>query len=149
MNSAPLPDDDPLMIAWKAYKETDEYKNIRNWASHPSHVDGSLWASFVQGYRAAAPELLECVKAALNMIDGDGLPPNWDMLRAAIAKATGNERAIWAAVESAIRADERERAAKVAEIQDYPDRLAAEEYHAYNFGRKDAAAAIRALGDKP
>lgn len=40
---------------------------------------------------AAAPELLDCVKAALNMIDGDGLPPNWDLLRAALAKAGASD----------------------------------------------------------
>ena len=30
----------------------------------------------------------EACRAALNMIDGDGLPPSWDFLRATIAKAT-------------------------------------------------------------
>lgn len=38
---------------------------------------------------AAAPDLLEALEAALNMVDGDGLPPDWDMLRAVVRKARG------------------------------------------------------------
>jgi hypothetical protein len=33
---------------------------------------------------AAAPLLQVAVAAALNMVDGDGAPPPWDMLRAAL-----------------------------------------------------------------
>jgi hypothetical protein len=33
---------------------------------------------------AAAPLLQIAVEAALNMVDGDGAPPRWDMLRAAL-----------------------------------------------------------------
>jgi hypothetical protein len=33
---------------------------------------------------AAAPLLQVAVEAALNMVDGDGAPPRWDMLRAAL-----------------------------------------------------------------
>ena len=40
---------------------------------------------------AAAPDLLEACKAALNMVETDLGPPNWDILRAAIAKAEGND----------------------------------------------------------
>jgi len=62
-----LPDDDPIIVAWKAYCQTDEAKNSRRWAqrlnfeqdtsgdtaqlTHP-HLDGSLWAVFLAGYRA-------------------------------------------------------------------------------------------------
>lgn len=35
----------------------------------------------------AHDELIECVKAALNMVDGDGMPPNWDWLRATVKSA--------------------------------------------------------------
>lgn len=38
---------------------------------------------------AAAPELYGACRAALNMVDTDQGPPNWDMLRAALAKAEG------------------------------------------------------------
>lgn len=39
---------------------------------------------------AAAPSLLAGCKAAINMVDGNGAPPDWDWLRSVIAKATGN-----------------------------------------------------------
>ena len=75
----PVAQDDPLMIAWKAYQETDDYKNSKYWALRlapflhaPSespaarhveceimsldqrerHVQGSLWAAFMAGFRA-------------------------------------------------------------------------------------------------
>lgn len=50
---APVPNDHPMMIAWQAYKTTDEYANTRKWALHEAHVDGSLWAAFVAGFHAA------------------------------------------------------------------------------------------------
>jgi hypothetical protein len=40
---------------------------------------------------AAAPDLYAAVEAALNMVDGDGAPPRWDILRAALAKARGEK----------------------------------------------------------
>ena len=66
---ARVPDDDPLMIAWKAYQSTDDFDTARMWAEyiviesngpnmgawrtrHP-HLDGSLWAMFMNGYLAA------------------------------------------------------------------------------------------------
>ena len=48
-----VPDDDPLMIAWKAYKATQRFANTKRWAADPSYTDGSLWAAFAEGYRAA------------------------------------------------------------------------------------------------
>lgn len=38
---------------------------------------------------AAAPELLEACKRAFDQTDKDARPADWEMLRAAIAKATG------------------------------------------------------------
>ena len=49
----PVPETDPLMIAWQAYKATEEYANTRRWATHETHVDGSLWAAFVAGWSVA------------------------------------------------------------------------------------------------
>jgi len=46
----PFKSDDPLMIAWNEYTETDGYKNSRKWADDPKHVDGSLWAMSRDGY---------------------------------------------------------------------------------------------------
>ena len=53
-----VPKDHPLMIAWTAYQATDEYANAQKWAmttyegQHP-YLEGSLWAMFVAGYKAA------------------------------------------------------------------------------------------------
>jgi hypothetical protein len=74
----PCPADHPLMIAWKAYQETDEYKNSKHWAltiapmlqvgdpeadrkryslmpieQREQHVQGSMWAAFMAGFAAA------------------------------------------------------------------------------------------------
>ena len=49
--------DEPLMIAWNAYKATEEYANSRQWAEYKAHLDGSLWAAFCAGYAACDDEL--------------------------------------------------------------------------------------------
>ncbi len=36
---------------------------------------------------AAAPEMLDALKACLNMVDGDGCPPNFDEIRRIVRKA--------------------------------------------------------------
>lgn len=48
-----LPKDAPLMVAWEAYKATDDYANTRRWATHAEHTEGSLWGAFMAGYFAA------------------------------------------------------------------------------------------------
>ena len=73
--SGPVPDDHPMMIAWKAYMATDDYKNSKHWAmtiapmlqhgdpdadrkryslmpveQRERHVEGSLWAAFIEGW---------------------------------------------------------------------------------------------------
>ncbi len=54
----PVPDDHPLMIAWNAYKATDDYANTVKWASNvewvkePDNAAGQLWGAFVAGWRA-------------------------------------------------------------------------------------------------
>ena len=45
-------DDEPLMVAWKAHQQTEEYANSRKWAAFPEHLDGSLWALFMAGFFA-------------------------------------------------------------------------------------------------
>ncbi len=49
---ARLPKDDPMLVAWEAYKATPEFVNTRHWAAVDAHRDGSLWAAFVQGWLA-------------------------------------------------------------------------------------------------
>lgn len=53
---AQVPNDHPLMIAWNAYKATDDYANTRKWAVYPEHVEGSLWAAFSQGFASLEAE---------------------------------------------------------------------------------------------
>ena len=56
--SEPMPADDPRLIAWKKYQETEEYSNTTKWALDTNasddqrqlYVEGSLWAAFIQGY---------------------------------------------------------------------------------------------------
>jgi len=52
-NMSPVPEDDPLMKAWQAYKSSPEYLNSWTWAGEIKHRDGSMWAAFVQGWNAA------------------------------------------------------------------------------------------------
>jgi hypothetical protein len=69
------PDDHPLMIAWNAHQQTDEFKNTLKWAKsailistqatapEANRVDpeeareqramGTLWAAFMAGFNAA------------------------------------------------------------------------------------------------
>lgn len=63
--SAPVSDDDPLMIAWKAFQATEEFKNAEKWAQvvdlrvapgdlqvrYPN-MQGSLWCLFMNGFVA-------------------------------------------------------------------------------------------------
>jgi hypothetical protein len=53
--SSPVPKDHPLMVAWRAYLSTEDFANTRRWVDEgdESAVDGSLWAAFEQGWRAA------------------------------------------------------------------------------------------------
>lgn len=43
--------DEPLMIAWTAYKKTAHYANLLVWAG--KHCEGELWGAFSQGFLAA------------------------------------------------------------------------------------------------
>jgi hypothetical protein len=46
--------DEPVMVAWNAYKETESFANTRKWAVDERHVEGSLWAAFERGFAAAS-----------------------------------------------------------------------------------------------
>lgn len=54
-DSAPMSPTHPVMVAWTAYKATPEYENALRWAKEPTgaHVEGSLWAAFLEGHEAA------------------------------------------------------------------------------------------------
>lgn len=48
----PVAADDPLLVAWEAYRDTPEYANTERWARSTEHTRGSLWAAFEAGFRA-------------------------------------------------------------------------------------------------
>lgn len=52
--SAAVPADAPVMIAWGAFKATDDYANTLRWSAAPDHSEGSLWNAFYRGFYAAA-----------------------------------------------------------------------------------------------
>lgn len=73
----PCPKDDPLMVAWEVFKQTEEYANARQWASRPNHIEGSLWAVYEQGFKDAtqrAGNLHEQVDSASDAERLGGLP---------------------------------------------------------------------------
>ena len=57
MNAGPVPKDHPVMKAWEEYKATEEYANAKKWTRFEEHVEGSLWAAFVEGFKAAGGEV--------------------------------------------------------------------------------------------
>ena len=62
-----VPDDHPLMVAYREYCDTEDYRNTHNWARYPEHIDGSLWAAFMAGFNAAtkrAADLHEMINPA-------------------------------------------------------------------------------------
>lgn len=50
---SPMPKDHPIMVGWEKYKSTEEFSNSKFWASKPEHVEGSLWAAYLQGQQDA------------------------------------------------------------------------------------------------
>jgi hypothetical protein len=44
--------DEPVMVAWNAYKATDDYRNSLKWCG-AGHAEGSLWACFLAGFKTA------------------------------------------------------------------------------------------------
>ena len=48
-----VPKNHPVMKAWEAFKETEDYANMKRWAAHPEHLDGSLWGAYERGFRDA------------------------------------------------------------------------------------------------
>lgn len=48
-------DDEPVMKAWKAYQQTEEYRNTMLWAGQSNK--GQIWAAFIEGWRRAGGEI--------------------------------------------------------------------------------------------
>jgi hypothetical protein len=53
---SPVPEDHPLMIAWKSYVLTEDFSNTEKWAQEVKHefLRGSLWAVFEAGFMAGS-----------------------------------------------------------------------------------------------
>ncbi len=54
---SPLPQNDPMLIAFQKLKHTPEYQNAVNWtikAENESQADGELWFGFAAGWNAHA-----------------------------------------------------------------------------------------------
>ncbi len=49
--AGPVPDDHPLMIAWKAYQATEDFADSLRWTGEHSRI--SMWAAFSHGWLAA------------------------------------------------------------------------------------------------
>lgn len=57
---SPLPQNDPMLIAFQKLKHTPEYANAVNWslqAKSPSDMDGELWFAFSAGYTAGLRDI--------------------------------------------------------------------------------------------
>jgi len=54
----PVAADDPLMLAWNAYKGSEAYHNTHRWmiehACDDQSIDGDIWGVFEAGFRAGA-----------------------------------------------------------------------------------------------
>ena len=109
-----VPADSPLMKAWEAYRETEDYKNSWNWATRQhglengpngdrtratdvqrgEWVKGALWASFVQGFQmalserhAAFVEANEVCRSAYQIAARGGAETNWPAFKARLDEA--------------------------------------------------------------
>ena len=63
----PVPQSDPLMKTWEAFKQSPAYVNAKTWAADPNHLEGSLWALYSAGFRdatARASDLHEQINSA-------------------------------------------------------------------------------------
>ena len=62
-----VPDDHPLMIAWEEYKASGRFENSKQWLLRDAvkHVDGSLWAAFDEGWKAATERMQSMIRGAM------------------------------------------------------------------------------------
>ena len=55
-NMTPIDQRDPLWLTWQKYRQTEQYANAAKWATHAEHTEGSMWAAFTAGFKAAERE---------------------------------------------------------------------------------------------
>jgi hypothetical protein len=58
-----LPTEHPEMKAWGEYQASEEYKNSFDHAANQDYRDGSMWAAFDAGWRAAMETPANTVEA--------------------------------------------------------------------------------------
>ncbi len=72
--SSKLDDNEPVIAAWEAYKETEDFRDTFRMMSRPDSGIGNCWAMFSEGWRAASdrltPMLLRYIQAASRLTDG-------------------------------------------------------------------------------
>jgi hypothetical protein len=58
---------------------------------HPAKAFGEADAAFIVKATNHFDDLIACVRASLNMVDGDGSPPDWDFLRRTLKSAEAKD----------------------------------------------------------
>ena len=49
--------DNTMWLALVRYISTEHYTNTHKWATVPQHTKGSLWAAFIEGFKAGSDSL--------------------------------------------------------------------------------------------
>lgn len=71
---SPLPQNDPILIAFQKLKKTPEYKNAVKWtiaANSGGEADGELWFAFTAGYNTAKLTIAEEIANHSYLADTD------------------------------------------------------------------------------
>ncbi len=66
---SPMPQNDPLLIAFQTLKHTPEYQNAVKWtiaANSAGEADGELWFAFAAGWSARMDYAREKKEALIN-----------------------------------------------------------------------------------
>jgi hypothetical protein len=77
--------------SWKRLKTTDRNETVvlEPYASRSDNHPDCMVSDADMALIAAAPELYEALQRALDMVDTDYGPPNWDWIRGVLKKARG------------------------------------------------------------
>jgi hypothetical protein len=55
--SKELPKNDPRIVAWEKYKQSEEYANNKRWCMNGDQfIESALWSAFLAGYEASKSE---------------------------------------------------------------------------------------------
>lgn len=79
---------------WQIYDDVNPLHIAIKWhysdigGAHVADVLSPANAEFIVKAVNNHADMVACVRASLNMVEGDGLPPDWDFLRQTLAKAS-------------------------------------------------------------